>query len=131
MTKEVHAAHILCKTEKKALEVKELLASGQESFAQMARKYSQYPSGKSGGDLGWFPQGYLTQPDVETAAFALQPGQYSDVIKSDLGYHIIYVIERDANHPLSVDARRALQEAKLKQWLADQKASATIVITLP
>jgi len=64
MTKEVHAAHILCKTEKKALEVKELLASGQESFAQMARKYSQCPSGKSGGDLGWFGKGRMV-PEFE------------------------------------------------------------------
>jgi peptidyl-prolyl cis-trans isomerase C len=84
----------------------------------------------TGGDLGWFPQGYLTQSDVETAAFALQPGQYSDIIKSDLGYHIIYVVTRDANHPLSVDARRTLQEKKLADWLQNAKSSAQIEETV-
>lgn len=123
---QVHALQILVQDMVNAQSLLTQLKNGAD-FATLASTLDP----TTGGDLGWFPQGYLTQPDVETAAFALQPGQYSDVIKSDLGYHIIYVIERDANHPLSVDARRALQEAKLKQWLADQKASATIVITLP
>ena len=57
MAKEVHAAHILCKTDKKAKEVRK--AGRQESFAEMARKYSQCPSGKSGGDLGWFGKGRM------------------------------------------------------------------------
>ena len=68
MVKEVHAAHILCKTEKKALEVKEKLAEGSQSFAEMARKYSQCPSGKAGGDLGWFGKGKMV-PEFEKAAF--------------------------------------------------------------
>jgi parvulin-like peptidyl-prolyl isomerase len=123
---QVHALQILVQDMVNAQSLLTQLKNGAD-FATLASTLDP----TTGGDLGWFPQGYLTQPDVETAAFALQPGQYSDVIKSDLGYHIIYVIERDANHPLSVDARRALQEAKLKQWLADQKTSATIVITLP
>jgi peptidyl-prolyl cis-trans isomerase C len=123
---QVHALQILVQDMVNAQSLLTQLKNGAD-FATLASTLDP----TTGGDLGWFPQGYLTQPDVETAAFALQPGQYSDVIKSDLGYHIIYVVERDANHPLSVDARRALQEAKLKQWLADQKTSATIVITLP
>jgi len=123
---QVHALQILVQDMVNAQSLRTQLKNGAD-FATLASTLDP----TTGGDLGWFPQGYLTQPDVETAAFALQPGQYSDVIKSDLGYHIIYVVERDANHPLSVDARRTLQEAKLKQWLADQKTSATIVITLP
>ena len=59
MVKEVHAAHILCKTEKKAIEVAEKLATGQENFAEMARKYSLCPSGKNSGDLGWFGKGKM------------------------------------------------------------------------
>ena len=82
----------------------------------------------TGGDLGWFPKGYLTQTAVEEAAFALEPGSYSDIIQTELGYHIIYVIERDASHKLSVDARRTLQENALSQWLSDQKAAAQIQI---
>jgi peptidyl-prolyl cis-trans isomerase C len=123
---QVHARQILVQDMVNAQSELTQLKNGAD-FATLASTLDP----TTGGDLGWFPQGYLTQPDVEKAAFALQPGEFSDVIKSDLGYHIIYVIERDANHPLSVDARRSLQEAKLKQWLSDQKASATILSTLP
>ena len=66
-------------------------------FTELAYEYDPL----TGGDLGWFPAGYLLQPDVETAAFSLQPGQYSGIIQTSYGYHIVYVIERDSNHPLS------------------------------
>jgi peptidyl-prolyl cis-trans isomerase C len=92
MTREVHAAHILCKTEKKALEVKELLAAGQ-SFAEMARKYSQCPSGKSGGDLGWFGKGRMV-PEFEKAAFEGEKGKIIGPVRSQFGYHLIRVLDR-------------------------------------
>lgn len=81
-----------------------------------------------GGDLGWFPQGTLTQPEVEAAAFALQPGEISDVIQSSIGFHIILVAERDAEHPLSTEARRKLQELKLDEWLQTSRDASTIEI---
>ena len=127
MVKEVHAAHILCKTEKKALEVREKLAGGSESFAEMARKYSTCPSAKSGGDLGWFPRGYLAETAIEEAAFALQPGQYSPVTQTESGYHILYLVGRDPNHPLSPDARLTLQKQALADWLTAQKNQSTIL----
>ncbi len=92
MTREVHAAHILCKTEKKALEVKELLAAGQ-SFAEMARKYSQCPSGKSGGDLGWFGKGRMV-PEFEKAAFEGEKGKIIGPVRSQFGYHLIRVLDK-------------------------------------
>jgi parvulin-like peptidyl-prolyl isomerase len=82
----------------------------------------------TGGDLGWFPQGYLLLPEIEKAAFELKTGQYSPVIHTTYGYQIIYVIERDAQHLLSTDARRALQQALLDNWLKDQTAAAKIQI---
>jgi peptidyl-prolyl cis-trans isomerase C len=93
MVKEVHAVHILCKTEKKAIEVQEKLASGQESFAEMARKYSQCPSGKSGGDLGWFGKGKMV-PEFEKAAFEGEKGKVLGPVKSKFGYHLIKVLDR-------------------------------------
>ncbi|MHC1740702.1 MAG: peptidylprolyl isomerase [Anaerolineaceae bacterium] len=118
---QVHAMQILVQDEVNAQSLLSQLKDGKD-FATLASTLDP----TTGGDLGWFPQGYLTQPGVETAAFALQPGQYSEIIKSDLGYHIIFVIERDPSHPLSVDARRALQEIKLNEWLQTQKAAAQI-----
>ena len=120
---QVHARQILVQDKANADSLLSQLKAGAD-FATLAEELDP----TTGGDLGWFPQGYLTQPAVETAAFALQPGQYSDVIKSDLGFHIIYVIERDANHPLSVDARRTLQEKKLDDWIQTQKAAAQIQV---
>jgi peptidyl-prolyl cis-trans isomerase C len=122
---QVHALQLLVQDQVNAEGLLSQLKAGKD-FATLAATMDP----TTGGDLGWFPQGYLTQSDVETAAFALQPGQYSDIIKSDLGYHIIYVVTRDANHPLSVDARRTLQEKKLADWLQNAKSSAQIEETV-
>jgi peptidyl-prolyl cis-trans isomerase C len=120
---QVHARQILVQDKVNADSLLAQLKAGKD-FATLASTLDP----TTGGDLGWFPQGYLTQSAVEQAAFSLEPGQYSDIIQSDLGYHIIYVIERDANHPLSVDARRTLQENKLSQWLKDQKTASQIQV---
>jgi peptidyl-prolyl cis-trans isomerase C len=124
-TDQVHALQMLVQDQINAQGLLSQLKAGKD-FATLAATIDP----TTGGDLGWFPQGYLTQPDVETAAFALQPGQYSDIIKSDLGYHIIYVVARDANHPLSVDARRTLQEKKLTDWLQTAKTAAQIEVNV-
>lgn len=83
------------------------------------------------GTLGWFPRGYLLQPEVEEAAFALQPGEYSQVVQSELGYHLIEVMARDPNRPLSPQALLALQTKAVQDWLEQQRAQASIQIDLP
>jgi parvulin-like peptidyl-prolyl isomerase len=80
------------------------------------------------GELGWFPKGYLLDPQIEQAAFNLQVGQTSDVIQTEAGFHILKVLERDAQHPLSPDAYSAMQELALKDWLAQQRTQATILL---
>lgn len=78
------------------------------------------------GDLGWFPQGYLLDANLEAAAFALQPGQFSQVIQSEVGFHIIYIVERGP-HPLSPDALLVLQGRAVTDWVNQQRAQASIV----
>ena len=119
---QVHALQILVQDQATAQSLLAELKAGSD-FATLALTLDP----TTGGDLGWFPKGYLTQPDVETAAFSLDVGKYSDIIKSDLGYHIIYVVKHE-DHALSVDARRALQENTLNEWLQSQKSTAKIEI---
>ena len=88
-------------------------------------------SPQSGGELGWFPRGYLLYPEVEAAAFSLEPGTYSGVIQSEIGYHILLVLEHEAEHALTTDARLSLQNKALENWLADALANAQIVVNLP
>ena len=80
------------------------------------------------GDLGWFPKGYLLDQKIEDAAFSLQAGQFSDVIQTDIGFQIIKVLERDPQHPLSPDAYLSQQELALKNWVAQQRTQAAIVL---
>ncbi len=78
------------------------------------------------GDLGWVPRGYLLEPTIEEAAFALAVGQHSDVISTDEGFHIIRVLAREPQRPLSPDAHLALQELALKKWIDEQRQQANI-----
>jgi len=91
MPDKVHCAHILVKTEKEANTVLERLKKG-EKFANIAKEVSLCPSGKRGGDLGTFGRGRMVK-EFEKAAFALQKGQISPVVKTKFGYHIIKRLE--------------------------------------
>jgi len=123
---QVHARQILVSSSSLAYQIYDQLKAGAD-FATLAYEYDPL----TGGDLGWFPKGYLTQSAVEDAAFSLQPGQYSDVLQTDFGYQIIYVIERDANHPLSTDALQVLQHQALQNWLQQQSSTAKIETLVP
>jgi parvulin-like peptidyl-prolyl isomerase len=83
------------------------------------------------GYLDWVPRGYLLLPQLDEALFALQPGQHSPVIQTEAGYHILYVIERDPQHPLSADARLVLQAQSLQQWIETRRAESQIEIAAP
>ena len=81
--------------------------------------------------MGWFPRGYLDQPALEEAAFALQPGQYSQVIETEIGYHILYLVERDTSHIIQPDARIALQRSALQEWINERRNQSEIQIFIP
>jgi peptidyl-prolyl cis-trans isomerase C len=87
MSNEVHCAHILVKTEREAQAAVERLQKG-EKFANVAKEISLCPSGKRGGDLGTFGRGKMVR-EFEQAAFTLQKGQVSPIVKTKFGYHII------------------------------------------
>jgi parvulin-like peptidyl-prolyl isomerase len=74
------------------------------------------------------PRGYLLNSKIEEAAFNLTVGQYSDVIPTDVGFHIVRVLERDPNRALSPDALLSLQELALRKWIEEQRAQANVVL---
>jgi hypothetical protein len=80
------------------------------------------------GDLGWVPRGYLLDTKFEEVAFSLAVGEHSDVIATDVGFHIMRVLERDPNRPLSPDAALTLQEQALKKWIEEQRQQANIIL---
>ncbi len=123
---EVHVLQILVPTAAEADEAYARLQSG-EAFLDVVSDYDALTK----GDLGWFPRGYLSDKTIEEAAFALQPGQYSQVIQTEIGYHILYMVERDAAHTLQPDARRALQVKALQDWISQRKAQSDIQVLVP
>jgi len=123
---QVHVRQILLYNPGQAEEVYEQLKAGN-SFQNLALKYDPI----TGGDLGWFPKGFLSDKEIEEAAFTLQPGQYSAIIKTSAGYHILQVLERDPARPLSPDALQALQIQAIADWIKQQREQNKIEILLP
>jgi peptidyl-prolyl cis-trans isomerase C len=122
---QVHARHILVATNAEAEEMLGLLASGSD-FATLASQFSLDASTRpAGGDLGWFPQGFLVVPEVDEAAFSLEPGTISGVVESDLGYHLVQTLERGLHAP-DANAQRWLQEQAVEKWLAEQRGVSEI-----
>lgn len=123
---QVHARHILVATEAEARDLLASLAGGAD-FAALAQAHSlDVTTRAQGGDLGWFVRGQLLAAPVEEAAFALQPGQISAIVRSSLGYHIVQVLERDPARPLGPGQQAALYRYRLESWLAEQRTQAQI-----
>jgi peptidyl-prolyl cis-trans isomerase C len=120
---QVHVKQILLYNSDAAQQALGYLKAGWK-FDDLAARYDVVTK----GELGWFPRGYLPDPEIETAAFALQVGQYSAVIQTQAGYLILYVEERDPNHPLSPDALLTLQEHTVTDWLTQQRNKSTILL---
>ena len=92
MIKEVRASHILVKTEGEALNLLSQMETERE-FSDLARAYSECPSGKKGGDLGFFSRGQMVR-EFEEAAFSSEPGQITGPVKTQFGYHLIRVTDK-------------------------------------
>lgn len=124
---QVHARHIRISDLAKAESLLAELNSGA-NFAALAQRDSEdMGTAVNGGDLGWFPQDAPLMPaHVVEAAFALQAGEISGAIESELGYHIIKVEAREANRPLTPEMLLYVQQRAFEKWLAGQWAGSTI-----
>ncbi|OKH87746.1 peptidylprolyl isomerase [Thalassospira sp. TSL5-1] len=131
---EVHARHILLKTEDDAKAVIKELDGGAD-FAELAKEKSTGPSGPNGGDLGFFTHEQMV-PEFADAAFKMEPGTYSkEPVKTQFGWHVIKVEEtKKGEQPTFEEKRNELaaemtQEA-YKKIIADLRADAKIDNTL-
>jgi len=132
----VHVQHILFMTvgkttdaeveeiKKKAEDVLKQVKKGGK-FEDLAKKYSEDPGSKDkGGDLSWITQGQ-TVPEFEKTAFSLSPGQVSDLVKTQYGFHIIKVLEKETAHTKPFEEVKDSLRAPLLLSQADKLASDT------
>ena len=137
----VHVEHILFKTLGKTdAEVAEIQAKAEDvlkkaksgaNFEDLAKKYSEDTTASKGGDLDWIVEGQ-TVPEFEHAAFSLPKGSISDLVKTQYGFHIIKVLDKETAHTKSFDEVRSQIEPIVREdkvnaeasKLSDQMASA-------
>ncbi len=96
-------------------------------FSQLASTHDP----QTQGDLGWFPEGFLVIPELDPILFALEVEETSDIIETEIGYHIIKVLDKDPNRALDPAIRQLLKERALDEWLERRWKLSTIDITLP
>lgn len=107
----IRASHILVDSEEKAKTALNRLNNG-EVFDKVAMDVSMDGSASNGGDLGYFPKGQMIQ-EFEDAAFALKEGETSKLVKTEVGYHIIKLVDRkDSYDDLKDDIVLVLKEGK-------------------
>lgn len=122
---QVHARHILLRTEDDAKLILARLQAG-EDFAALAQQYSHdVTSSQQGGDLGWFTKDELLEPSLAEVAFSLKPGQIAGPIVTRLGYHVIQTLEF-ADRPVDPAKRAALAQAEFETWLQSLLDKATV-----
>ena len=124
-----HVSHILFKTvgmtDAEAAEVKKKAedvlnkAKHGGNFADLAKQYSEDTTKDKGGDLGWIVRGQ-TVPEFEAAAFSLPKGSISDLVKTQYGFHIIQVMDRETARTQTLDEVKASIISQLQQEKAEQ-----------
>jgi parvulin-like peptidyl-prolyl isomerase len=128
---QIHAEHILLATEDGAKQARDEITSGKKPFETVAKEEStDTTTAPNGGDLGWFPRGVMVK-EFEEVAFSLQPGEISQPVHTKFGWHIIKVVEKDDNRPLTIQMLQNLKDAAFQNWLDGQKAASQITTTLP
>ncbi len=132
---EVHARHILVKTEDEAKEVIKELDAGKD-FAEVAKEKSTDPNKSDGGDLGYFQRGRMVK-EFDDAAFSMPVGTYSKTpVKTDFGFHVIKVEDkRDAPPPpfdqVKDQVKQLVMRDKYLELLKTAKAASKVEISDP
>jgi parvulin-like peptidyl-prolyl isomerase len=133
---QVKARHILVKTEAEAKDIISQLKSIsqnklQDKFIELAKKYSNGPTGKNGGELGWFSKDKMI-PEFSKVAFSLNKGAFSfQPVKTRFGWHVIYVEDKKSGGYIPFDKikeqiKQLLKKQKLGEYIKELKDKAHI-----
>jgi len=127
----VKASHVLLDTKEEAEKILARAKAG-EDFAELAKQNSKDPSAKeNSGNLDYFGHGDMVEP-FEKAAFALKPGEISDVVQTDFGFHVIKVEDskldtfEDVKEQLKATMLSDKKNAEYEKLLADMRKNANI-----
>jgi peptidyl-prolyl cis-trans isomerase C len=123
---QILARQILLTTAGEADEVYTLLQAGND-FRNLALEYDPL----TGGDLGWFPRGYLFDELLEGVVFELGPDEYSQVVETQAGFHIVQVLKRDPARLVDPNALLILQGIALQDWVDTHRSQSDIQILIP
>lgn len=118
-TTEYNAAHILVESEDQARGLVEELANGAD-FTELAQEYSIGPSGPNGGALGWFAAGMMV-PEFEAAVMELEPGEISQPVETQFGWHVIILNETREQPVPELEQVRAELEDGLRRARVDAR----------
>ena len=128
---QVKASHILIKAAqdadeaqkkeaRKKIEAVQKKLKGGQDFAALAREFSEGPSAPRGGELGYFGRGQMV-PAFETVAFAMKPGEVSDVVETRFGYHLIKVEDKKSAGTVSYTEVKGQLDDHLKKQKGQQE----------
>ncbi|MFN7211168.1 MAG: SurA N-terminal domain-containing protein [Aggregatilineales bacterium] len=123
---QVRARHILVPDEGQALALRAELEQGADFAALAALNSLDVTTKQVGGDLGWFARGQLLQEEIEIAAFSLPLNALSAPIKTELGYHILQVLERSTERPVDEEMCYRLTESTFERWVRELISRAKI-----
>jgi len=125
---QVHARHILVETEEEANNLLLQLKEGLTDFAELAKEKSIGPSAPNGGDLGFFARGQMVK-EFEDVAFSLEPGEISDVVQTQFGYHIIKCEEKKEKYSPTFEEAKERINNTLK-YQRENEAISTLISKL-
>lgn len=114
----VRALQIMLETREQAQTILDEIKGGGD-FSDLARTYSVSPDSEKGGDLGYFSE--IEMPPSFSVVFTLKPGDLSDVVESEYGFHLFKVIDRREAKMLSLDEARPEIEEKLKRLKSEEE----------
>ncbi len=108
---DVPSPEALAERQKEVQKVRSAIQARTQTFQEAAQKYSQSPSGKEGGDIGWIQRKEPMPEEISAAAYALKVGEVSEPITSKLGTHLIVVTEQKPGTKTWEDCRDELEVA--------------------